>query len=716
MSNVTVAQIITSLLAVPAWIPVVVNPGYLAAWFIDLYGFRRRSFAERLVWSVPLSLAIATIAALLIGWVISVSAAAVLFALCVPVSVGLVVREWPSLRRSGRPWVVGWNPGGWTALAMAGVWVAIAILSLVDFGRHGQLYFSVTLEDLGARVNWTESILRTGVPPMNPLYLYHHAAHLRQYYFWYVDCAVIARMWHLPVRAVFVASCVWSGFALVALVGLYQKHLLDAGARLRTQFLACVGLLGVTGLDVLAVLGGVFLFGKALPLDFEWWSRDQITSWIDSLLWVPHHIAGLVCCMLAFLLAWKSKGQSTGERAVAVALIGCALASAFGLSVYVTFAFFLLMVLWAIWQIAVERAPEPVFTLAGGGALALVLLIPYLWELLQGSSDIQGGSMFGLGVREMIPPEWLLGRGWLHHIAAIRPVAARQYANLTLLLPGYGLELGFYLLVLPIFLVPAWRGRVKLNEGQRALVFLAVAAFPLISLLRSQVIANNDFGWRSALLLQFPLLLLGGQLVADWNAKGKAGTKEAGEAADRVRTPGWLRTLASLALMIGILSTVSQVLALRFGLVMMEANMRALHKPDADRLSHAAWITTMGHRQLDRRIPASAVVQYNPNHPDEFFEVVDQVADPHQVAIGSDRSGCGSTLGGDPRGCAPMATALDGVFSGRSADQARAVCHDLGIQYLVADVYDPAWKDERGWVWSLPAVVADPEFRALNCQ
>lgn len=716
MFNVTIAQIIASLVAIPAWIPMLFCPGYLAAWLLDLHGFRRQSLTERVVWSVPLSLAVGTIAALLIGWVLSLNAAAVCFALCVPVSIGVMIRERRDRRRRGCPWVVGWNPGGGTALAMAVLWVVVAILSLVGIARHGQLYFSVTLEDLGARVNWTESVLRTGVPPMNPLYLYLHPAHLRQYYFWYVDCAVIARMWHLPVRAVFIASCVWSGFALAALVGLYQKYFLDAGARLRTQFLACVGLLGVTGLDVLAVLGGVFLFRKSLPLDFEWWSRDQITGWIDSLLWVPHHIAGLVCCMLALLLAWKSKRRAGRERMVTIALIGCALASAFGLSVYVTFAFFLLMVLWAIWQIIVERAAAPVGILAGGGALALVLLIPYLWELLHGSSDIQGGRMFGFGVREMIPPDWLLGTGWFQHLATNHPFVARQSADLILLLPGYGLELGFYLFVLLIFLIPAWRGRVRLNAGQRALVFLAAATFPLISVLRSQVIANNDFGWRAALLLQFPLLLLGGQLVADWNGTENKEAGEDGGGSVRLRTPTWLRALASLALVIGILSTVSQVLALRFGLVMMEANMRALHRPDADRLSHAAWITMMGHRQLDRRIPESAVVQYNPNHPDEFFEVVDQVADPHQVVIGSDRSGCGSTLGGDPRGCSGMAETLDAIFGGSSADQARAVCRELGIQYLVADVYDPAWKDQSGWVWKLPAAVADPEFRALDCE
>ena len=94
----TVAQIIRSLLAIPAWIPITICPGYLTAWFLDLYEFRRRSVAERLMWSVPLSLAVATIAAVLVGWFASLTADAVGFAVGSVVWIGVVVREWLDLR------------------------------------------------------------------------------------------------------------------------------------------------------------------------------------------------------------------------------------------------------------------------------------------------------------------------------------------------------------------------------------------------------------------------------------------------------------------------------------------------------------------------------------------------------------------------------------------------------------------------------------------
>jgi hypothetical protein len=63
-----------------------------------------------------------------------------------------------------------------------------------------------------------------------------------------------------------------------------------------------------------------------------------------------------------------------------------------------------------------------------------------------------------------------------------------------------------------------------------------------------------------------------------------------------------------------------------------------------------------------------------------------------------------------------MAAAIDALYSGNTAEQARATCSRYGIQYLVARVYDPAWKNKDGWVWALRPVVADDEFRALDCR
>jgi hypothetical protein len=319
--------------------------------------------------------------------------------------------------------------------------------------------------------------------------------------------------------------------------------------------------------------------------------------------------------MLAFLLAWMP-GEDTRHRpGASVALMALALASAFGLSIYVAFGFFLVMLVWAIWQFVIERRRRSVLLLAAGGAGAAVLLIPYLRELTRSSSGLQGGGAFAFTIREMFSPDSLLASHLLKHLAMAHPVVARNVASSILLVPGYVFELGFYLAVLLIYLIPAWRGRTALTAAQRSLVVIAVAALLMISVLGSSVLKSNDFGWRASLLLQFPLLLMGSEVVTSWR--------------------------------------------------LADGNLLGID---------------------------------------------------HQTAIAGDQSYCGAELGGDPSGCPAMAAAIDALFQGTSADQARATCRQYGIQYLVTRVYDPAWKDANGWVWTLKPVVSDAEFRALDCR
>ena len=286
--------------------------GYMAAWFTDLHGFRRRSLVERIFWSVPLSLAVSTIASVLVGKALGMVAVVVFLLGSAVLWVAALGWEWLQLRRSGRKWTIGWGPLGGTALILAIIWVAVTIVSLVDFQINHKLFMNIAILDQSYRINWTEAILRTGVPPDNPLYFYKHPATMRNYYFWYVICAATAQMAHLSVRAVFTASCVWAGFLLAALNGLYLKHFLESGARLRGEFLRTIALIMVTGLDICVVLWNLLRYQLLPPDNLEGWSSSPVISWFDTLLWSPNHIAGLVCCMLAFLLAWM--GGKHGEQ------------------------------------------------------------------------------------------------------------------------------------------------------------------------------------------------------------------------------------------------------------------------------------------------------------------------------------------------------------------------------------------------------------------
>ena len=320
--------------------------GYLAGWITNLHNFRARSLVERFFWSVPLSMAVSAVSATLIYRFFSLAAVLTLFLASAVACLVILGREYLQLRHSGERWKFGWQPLGGSAMLVAIGWMIVVIFSVIDFQSNHNLYASVTILDYSARVNWIESILRTGVPPHNSLYFYKQPATMRNYYFWYVMCAVVSRMAHLPVRAVLNASCVWAGFAVAALNGLYLKHFLRAGSRLRRQFLYSILLLTVTGLDIAVILWQVLYLRLPPQPDAEAWSRGAVLSWLDVFLYAPHHLVCLVCCMLAFLLAWMSNGKE-GGRLATIAFISLAFASAFGLSVYLSFAFFLLMLVWA---------------------------------------------------------------------------------------------------------------------------------------------------------------------------------------------------------------------------------------------------------------------------------------------------------------------------------------------------------------------------------
>lgn len=618
-------------------------------------------------------------------------------------------------RGSGRKPNVGWRPLGGTATAYLAIGILTAVLSLVDLQVHHQLFLSLTFFDHGPRISWTESVLRTGIPPDNPFYWYKHQAVMRNYYFWYVLCAVVARTTLIPVQSVLMASCVWSSFTLVSIAGLYLKHFLSPGAQLRKQLVSVFLLLSVSGLDILVHLFNFFVLHLPLPGNSQAWVVGQINSWYVSLLLTPHHVASLVCCMSAFLFAWMSADAPWRGRVTAAALIGLALSSAFGLSLYVTFAFFLLMLAWSIWQVTCERRVAPSLLIACGGILAALLLLPYLRELARNPSGIHGAAPFGFAIRQTVPPDRLLASFFFQHLASAHPKAALNLANLVLLLPGITVELGFSLGVLLIYTFPALRSGRQLDPPRRSLVFIAVAAVLLTSTMRSWVISYNDFGIRGALFLQFALLVLGCEVISTLKTVDRKHDQQA-DSASTGRIPLWLRSTMAFGLILGLISTFYQACVFRFAIPLVEmAHTRAIHNPVAGNLSHRAYISFLGYRELDRLIPGDAIVQANPIPQMTFSQLINIAGIDHQTAITYDRPWCGAELGGDPSGCPAMIAAIPPLFMHASAETARTVCNTYHIDYLVTTTYDAVWDDKTSWVWTLDPVVSNPEFRALDC-
>ena len=366
---------------------------------------------------------------------------------------------------------------------------------------------------------FVDAVLRTGVPPRNPLYWIEargvgHIAPMRNYYFWYVLAAMATKLGGLSARQAMAASCVWAGFGLAAIIALYCRHFLRGGRR-RTSM--AIGLLAVTGLDLIPVIVA-FLRGQPTDPDMEWWSRGQVSSWMDTLLWVPHHAASLVCCLLGFLLIWMSANEGRWQRLLCGLVAGVAFASSLGLSTYVAAAFAMIMASWLIWVMVCGRSEgrpgrKRVTVLLLAGVTAVILVMPYLRDLQQ-SEQTAGGKTraFALGVRPIIDGDGLAQMPGFRQLRARSATAEEGIAHLVLLLPGYAAELGFFGLVLVIVLVRMWR-RESLGEAERTAIFLTVSGLVVSSFVKSVVIQSNDFGFRSMLIPQFFLLLLASSLV-----------------------------------------------------------------------------------------------------------------------------------------------------------------------------------------------------------
>ncbi len=701
-SNFTVQDTAGSLVAIAAFALVLYAPGYLLALALNLFNFRRKSGAEQICWAVSLSFGAMPIIAYLAGRTIGLGA------ICwLSVCAGLTVTLLSCMGRSRSTWP---RSNRWLVAGLTFGWIAFVIVSLVEIQVGKRLYFSVAMFDQSYRVAFTEAVARTGLPPANPLYFPGRAAPMRYYYFWYVLCASVMRIAGVTARQAFIASSVWAGFGLVAILGLYLRHFLAVVQGIRRQTILTAGLLLVTGADLFPAIGSLFA-QRALNGEMEWWSEDQISSWIDSLLWVPHHVASLLCCLLCFLLLWRTREPSSPfQQCVALVLAGVSFASAFGLSIYVAFGMALLMLAWGLWLLfRTPRGLRKCVSLAASACVATLILLPFLLELMTGhaGNSAPPAHVFQLGVRRIIDPNLITGLPIFASLRGVHPAMLDVAMRLALILPGMALELGFYAAILFI----DRRGRK--SEPIVTAMYLSICGLTMITFIRSAVIGNNDFGYRAALLPQFFLLLLGVHVIGNgWLAKS-------GTNIPLTRVKRWL---LSALLVLGVAGTAYQTIMLRLFLP-LEAS-----RPETGfaNLPSDIFQARQAFAAMRRTAPADAVVQFDAVSrgadargdvvsPGLFYERALLMDSGRQVLNAEPE--CAVEFGGDVSPCAEIRSATQRLYDAEapSADQANGYCDHFGVTYLAASHLDPAWGDRGGWVWTLQPAAAEPGFRILRC-
>jgi hypothetical protein len=419
-----------------------------------------------------------------------------------------------------------------------------------------------------------------------------------------------------------------------------------------------------------------FLFSHIDPT-VDWWNSDQVTGWLDSAFWVPHHLAGMLACMTAFLILWV-EWQAPVKRLRWQAILGAgiALASAGGLSVYVTFAFAGFLAVYA--AVAFFRREYSVLlTLVLTGVVALLLGAPFLLELsAAGSAGTagQGSSFMKLGIRFFQPAHVVLAL--VHHDTPLW----LHLSDFFLLPVNFLLELGVLFLI-GVIKIRQWMRseRPFLPSDFAAVVMLTVTL--LISIfVRSNTIKANDLGMRGMLIVQFVLVLWGADVLIEW----RSGKTISHDLAIRLS----FATLG-LAITFGAATNAYELVLLRSFTLVTEAGVDPgtnLINPGKNFAARAFFARQL-YEWLDHHTARSSVEQHNPS---DLYDPVPGLYSDRQMGM-LDKYAAVS-FGGDPREGQVMEGDLTTIFNpGPGSVDIDGICERYKINYLVVRSGDPIW-------------------------
>ena len=698
MQNFTVADLVQTTLATLAFALFLLPPGYLLGLASNLFGMRRRSAGEQLLFSLGFSIAVTPIVAVLLIRISSYKVTRSSFLLLALVSVFALVRRLP--RASAM--FSGVRRSTWVLMGMTLAWFAVVQFSLADLQIGHRLYVSYVAFDHSVRVPLVEAAARDGVPPGNPFYGLGKVPVLRYFYYWYVVCALPMQLFGLSAKACLDASVFWSGLGLASIIPLYLKYFFGETEYLRRKSVIAIALLTVTGLDLLPYAAQVHRYHMLLP-DMEWWDTNQVTSWMGSLLWVPHHVAALTACMIGLLVLSTIEEETPLRQSVwTVVLSGLAFASAAGLSVYVTFPFAVFAILWAMQTLSQKRI-RTIVAYAATVAFSLLLSWPYLLDLLSKRVSGPGSDdrFAFFAIRDYPPALELLGKLGLHDPLLL------DVAQLPVLLYVYALEFGFFALIMLLCLRRDWQSPVPLSRQRRMAWMMFVVCLLTLSVLKSETTSSNDLGFRGMLVAQFVLLVWAAPVIYDVFFRT--------DAAEAKLAAPWIKIALLGTLVLGVAGTGLQLILLRCYAPLVdsgkvERSERFLGSPGFGERTY--WMRE-GYGRLNRMTPIDASVQYNPVR-DEVL--ISHLYSTRQAVMGD--AFCGSAFGGDPAKCRQAFPYVATVFNAPGAVRNWNIdrfCDDFQVNVLVATDADPVWGDPDSWVWTRRTLLANPSMRAVPC-
>lgn len=510
ITNYMVQDFLGVLVGVPLFALVLLIPGYVTGYAFDLFDFKKRQPLVRFGIGVVLSCAISPILFFLAYRLLS-NAFTLFILYGLAIAFVLILLREHDLRSFFK--TIASNRFAKTVLWIAALWVVFAALLSIDIQWGNQLYFNVVAYDYSTRAAVVNAITRSGVPPINPNFYPGKPVKLTfLYYFWYILCSLVDQLGGKIVdsRVALIASVIWAGLALMAVIALYMR-IRNHGSRqtIWRSALMGLGLLSVSGLDLLSstfyMIFPRLLAYHVIDGDIEHWN-EQITAWIGTVLWTPHHLVGLLNGIIGWILIVYHLDKKMSQKASAAFVAGLAFASAFGLSSWVTLIFVFFWIVWIVTRLLKGDSLRKIWSLFLPGIVAAVVVIPFALDLISGGSgSASAAHPLAFDVRWFWPVTGLV---------IDLPNWERTVIHLLLLPINYFFELGFFLFTGIYWYQHCGKSQIDKNVFARGEVILLLTSSILATFVRSTLIANNDFGWRGWLPGQFILLIWGTDIIS----------------------------------------------------------------------------------------------------------------------------------------------------------------------------------------------------------
>lgn len=696
-----IVQTFLALVLLPLFI---LAPGYVIGWAGNLLDFRSRRLITRLLLGTVLSVAVVPAFTYLVARITHLQT---LWWIFVPFWFSFFWLILPDLRSIKLP------QERWTrwAIGLTLFWVILAIFSLIDLQFDQELFFNVVAFDWSHRVAITDTISRTGIPPVNPFFFPGEPVYVSYYYFWSIIPALLTQLMGgvISSRIAFLAASIWCGVALRAVAALYLRFQGSEGkTEIGSRSASAFFLFFITGLDIIFIAILLTKVPDFPGIAEAWNSSSEITSWTDLTFWVPNHLGSLIACITSFLIIQSITPQTTTrKRIILCALAGIGLTSALGMSIYVILVFAAFWGLWFLMTLIMKDLRFKAIWLVLAGLFGLIFAFPFLFDTWNNREITStGASLFSLGIR----PIFIIESSSL-----VQNVIHSQFwLNLIhfIFLPvNYFIELGFFMLASLLYIQSMYKDS-KARQYLKIDLLLLLTSLFICSFLKSTIIPNNDLGWRGILPAQFILLI--------WSANALPGilSHVSGKLKPTQALPisKSVQFALLLTFLIGLSSTLFDLFHLRFFFVMYDKQVWLTSQggvyPPRD-FGGEIYSLRQTYQFINDEYPKDFKIQNNPTVPD--IDLPQGLYADRQSVV----AGLGATTYGVPQNeYHAFADLISPIFLDPTipSGTVKSLCTHYSIDLIIVIKNDPVWSEPKSWIWLQQPVFETSHTRVFLCE